>query len=402
MRTGRIPDGFSAAWREIDESNGRKGKSMWPILVALTCGAGLDEKSGDRYEDLARRIEAVVAKRDGQAFDALLDLEPMLAEATRGLAVSPADMEAFKKGFRSSFSLSRHIFDALQKSGTYTLLRLRRVDGRQRAVFRMKGDTGFNYHEYIFSTGTDELRAQDLYVYMTGELMSQTLRRNAMNGFAGSKGFVAKLLGTDREYLKNMDKMKAMKEHLDRGEFQEGLAVYAKLPKSLRSEKTYLIARLQLASGSGDNDAYVKAIEDFEKSHPGDPALDLLSIDGFLLKKDYARALASIDRLDERVGGDPYLDVIRANVHIEAGDPAKARECARRALKKDPRIDDALWSLVTLSLHEKDWKETVALLGRLEKEFGATIEVESVPLYEEFTKSPEYARWKGSKKTKEE
>ena len=372
---------------------------MWPILAALTC-AGVADETGERHEDLAKRIEGLIAKRDGQAFDALLDVEVMLAKATRGLAVSPENIKAFKQGFRRSFSLSRQIFDALQESGTYSLLRLRRVEGRQRALFRMEADAGFNYHEYVLSAGPDDLRVQDVYVYMTGEFLSETIRRHAMNSFASSKGFVAKLLGTDRDYLKNLDKMKAMNEHVTRGEFQEGLAVYAKLPASLRVEKTYLIMRLRLALGSGDNDAYAKAIEDFEKAHPTDPALDLLSIDGFFLRKEYAKALASVDRLDKRVGGDPYLDVTRADLHIAAGDHAKGRECAARALKKDPGLDDALWSLVTVSLHGKDFKETVRLLRRLEKDFGAAPEVESIPLYAEFTKSPEYAEWKDSKKPK--
>lgn len=380
---------------------GRKAKSMWLIVVALTC-TGLEEGLLDRHEELARRIEALVAEKDGKAFDALVDIDAMLAEATRELAVTPQNVEDFKKGFKQSFSLSRHILAALQDSGTYSFLRMRRVDGRHRAVFRVVMGAGFNYHEFILSAGADDPRVQDLYVYGTGELMSQTIRRHAMNAFASSKGFVAKLLGTDREYLKNMDKMKTMKEHLDRGEFQEGLAVYEKLPSSLRSEKTYLIARLQLAAGSGDNDAYAKAIADFEKAHPKDPALDLLSIDGFLLKKQYAKAIASIDRIDKRVGGDPYLDTVRADVHIQAGDPVKAREHAERALKNDPRLQDALWSLVTISLNEKDWKETVRLLRRLEKDFGTAIDVESVPLYEEFRKTPEYAEWKRTKKPKEE
>ena len=366
----------------------------------LTC-SGLDEGTVDRHEEFAKRIEALIAQKDGKAFDALVDVDSMLAQATRGLAVPPQNVEDFKKGFKRSFSLSKQIFGGLQDSGTYSFLRLRRVDGRQQAVFRVNMEGGINYHEHILSPGPNDLRIEDLYVFATGEHLSETLRRHALNAFAPSRGFVTKLLGKDQEYLKNLDKIGAMKGHLDQREFQQGLAVFQSLPESLRKEKIFLILRLQLASGSGDEKAYAKAIEDFERAHPKDPALDLLSIDGFLLAKEYPKALACIDRLDKRVGGDPYLDVLRGNVHVEAGDQAKARECARRALKNDPGLQDALWTLVTVSLREKDWKETARLLGRIEKDFGAVIEVESVPLYEEFTKTPEYAEWKRSKKTKE-
>ena len=110
----------------------------------LTC-SGLDEGTIDRHEEFAKRIEALIAQKDGKAFDALVDVDSMLAQATRGLAVPPQNVEDFKKGFKRSFSLSKQIFGGLQNSGTYSFLRLRRVDGRQQAVFRVNMEGGINY-----------------------------------------------------------------------------------------------------------------------------------------------------------------------------------------------------------------------------------------------------------------
>ena len=37
----------------------------------------------------------------------------------------------------------------------------------------------------------------------------------------------------------------------------------------------------------------------------------MISIDYYLLKKDYPRGLECIDRFEQAVGGDPYLNIIR-------------------------------------------------------------------------------------------
>jgi hypothetical protein len=42
--------------------------------------------------------------------------------------------------------------------------------------------------------------------------------------------------------------------------------------------------------------------------------MDLMLIDGFILKERYDDALAAIDRLDNDLSGDPYLDTLRANI----------------------------------------------------------------------------------------
>ena len=47
--------------------------------------------------------------------------------------------------------------------------------------------------------------------------------------------------------------------------------------------------------------------------------MDLISIDAFLIHKEYDKAQAAIDRLDESLGGDPYLNVLRSTIFMEQG-----------------------------------------------------------------------------------
>ena len=79
-------------------------------------------------------------------------------------------------------------------------------------------------------------------------------------------------------------------------------------------------------------------LEDFRKYYSQDPCLDLLLIDYYTLKKDYAQAIPCVDRLDKSVGGDPYLNVLRAASTSAAGHLNEAcRGLPYAASRKSPR-----------------------------------------------------------------
>ncbi|MEJ7639603.1 MAG: hypothetical protein WKF75_16915, partial [Singulisphaera sp.] len=158
-------------------------------------------------------------------------------------------------------------------------------------------------------------------------------------------------------------------------------------------DKNLLLLRLQAAPNLGDEE-YTAVIEDFRKYHPDDPCLDILSIDTSILKKDYAKALASIDRLDKAVGGDPYLDSLRANVYLDGQKPDAARQAARRALEREPTLIDAYWSLVAISLKEREFAETLELLNAIGEKFDIVFEdLGTMPEYAEFVETPQYQQW---------
>ncbi|MBI4585787.1 MAG: hypothetical protein HY717_17390 [Planctomycetes bacterium] len=58
---------------------------------------------------------------------------------------------------------------------------------------------------------------------------------------------------------------------------------------------------------------------------------------------------------------------------------------------EEPALEEAYWTLVTISRRAKDFKETVALLKALEEKFKVKIgDLHGKPIYEEFVKSADY------------
>jgi tetratricopeptide (TPR) repeat protein len=139
---------------------------------------------------------------------------------------------------------------------------------------------------------------------------------------------------------------------------------------------------------------YLAALETFRKLYPNDPAIDLHSIDYYLLKKRYDEAHKAIDRLNEAVGGDPYLGVLHGHVWMEAGQFEKARRAIERGIKEEPHLTNGYWSRITLSLREKKHADTLHWLKMIVEKCQVEIQdLAAVPDYADFVKSPQHGEW---------
>ena len=136
--------------------------------------------------------------------------------------------------------------------------------------------------------------------------------------------------------MKDLPRFEQMTTEVRNDHPAEALKIYQQFPPELKKDKDLLLIRLQAAHDVSDQE-YSGAIEDFRATHPDDACVELLSIGYYLLKKDSPRAFACIDRFEKAVGGDPYLNVMRANIHTDAKEYDAARQdCAARLRKTPP------------------------------------------------------------------
>ena len=82
-----------------------------------------------------------------------------------------------------------------------------------------------------------------------------------------------------------------------------------------------------------------------------------------------------------------------ANVYLEDQKPDAARQAARRR-ERELTLIDAYWSLVAISLKEREFAETLELLNVLKEKFDVVFEdLGTMPEYAEFVESPQYQQW---------
>ena len=235
---------------------------------------------------------------------------------------------------------------------------------------------------------------------ISGEKMSDLFRRLYLIAVAeADRSFLTKLARGQGDLAKHGKDVQMMGKMAREGDSKGALKIYDGLPESLRFEKWVLLLRL-MAAQNADEKTYLSAIEAFEKRFPGDPSLALVSVDGFVLKKQHRRAIGSIEKLNRFIGGDPYLLLLQAGQYVELKDKAKARELANQAIEQEPSLPNSYDFLLGLSLEEKNFEETARLLNLTEKNLSADMlgPVQTTEDYEPFLKSEAGKKWKESHK----
>ena len=131
-----------------------------------------------------------------------------------------------------------------------------------------------------------------------------------------------------------------------------------------------------------------------ERFHPNDACIDMLSIDSFVSKKEYDKAFECIERLDNSVGGDPYLNVMRANAKLIQQKNNEAKKYAELALEKEPDLFPGYQVLLNVSIADKNYDDTVSVLNALKENFEIEFEdFTQIEAYSDFVKSPQYKKW---------
>jgi hypothetical protein len=348
----------------------------------------------------AESLQEQVRLRNPEAINAALDWDAILETAMAGIPAPEAVRQGFAKGFKSNLSsesgFSQQIVRQLGTGGSYRLLRVHSVDGRLRALFRLLSQDGaVNYHDFILTRRPDgTVRASDVHIFLSGELLSATLRRAYLPAAAdASKGMLARLTGQESDYIKNLDRLKEISKAVAEGRDRDALKLYAGLPRSVQTDKNVLLMRLRAAQNV-DEQEYAAVIAEFRSAHPGDAGLDLISLDGYFMKKQYNQVLRCLERLDTALGGDPYLDLMRANVSCELQKLDEARQLAQKAIDGDDSLQNAYFLLIGISLTAKDFDETSRLLSLMERRFDLRFDnLAGVTEYAEYTKSPQYQKW---------
>jgi hypothetical protein len=341
-------------------------------------------------------LEESLNDGDGSDLDEAIELDVILETATRGID-APNDFKAgFTDSVRDSFKLGVEIASKIEQGGSIKLLRMREQGGQPRALFRFLHSGGVNYQELYLTPGSDgSIRVSDVFVYLSGETLAETFRRFYVQALAlAGDDLLKAITDADQRLAEKLFSVKHLGEALQSGDAKKALAAYAEMPERLKKERIVQVLRLQ-ACQQLEPDEYVKAIDEALALFPGDATFDLNALDAYFLKKRFDEYLSALDRLDRRLGGDPWLEVLRGIAHRERGDRNEAKVSFEAAVRDEPTLEAAHWGLVNLSLEEKDHQATAKLLERLENELGVEIrkDLHGVPEYAEFVQSDEYREW---------
>lgn len=140
--------------------------------------------------------------------------------------------------------------------------------------------------------------------------------------------------------------------HLQNGDAKKAEEYFAKALKLDPDDarKRTALAITHLAAGKGE--AAIDELQNIAESDTGATA-DLALISAHLRKKEFAQALAAIDKLQAKQPDKPLAANLRGRVLLAQKDTAGARKSFERALSIDPNYFAAAASLAALDLADK-------------------------------------------------
>jgi hypothetical protein len=362
-------------------------RRLWWLLVVVACKRGVAPPEKTRPPDpeaaqaFAEELATAMRSCDAEVLDRLIDFET-IARAALAKADAPG---GFERGFLES--AQRGAGAAMCVPGAdYRVLRVRDEGGE--VVMRILDDaTGLNYHVARLGVGRDGVvRARDLLGFGTGEWLSETY-------LAMIEGIVSE--GSEERAKEAIETLQAVRDHLAAEDPAAARLAFDRLPPRVRATRSVQIDLVTIGALESD-DAYRAALAEYQRNFPDDPALDLMVMDASLTFKEWTEALARVERLDERVGGDPYLDQMRAWALRGLGRPAEALTAARRAVNAEPERAEAWDELLAAQLASADHPGTLETIAEMTLRFDWGWDPAAIrdnPLWASFITSAEGASW---------
>jgi len=358
------------------------------------------EISEQELIEFSQTIQTTIAQGDAEYLTDHLDIAAMAETVTDGIAAKDDVRKGFTEGLteNAGSALGAELVRNAQSGGSYAFLRVIKQDDAHVPLFRMAGSNGLNYHKlYVHRRPADgELAIYDIDVALTGERLTQTMRRMYIPLAIQSSGPPTP---EGAEMLKAMELFGKMNAQRTEGEFKEALQTYSQIPAKHQLTKSVQVIRLACALNTSEAE-YQKALTESAPLFKEDVSADLISVDVLLMQKKFDKAHAAVDRINQRVGGDPYLNVMHGGLYVSSEEYDKAKTSAAKALDQEPGLFSAVDLLLAVSLAEKDHAETARLLTLMAKEHGLQFgDLKNAQGFENFIQSPEYQTWMESKAT---
>ncbi len=356
------------------------------LLLALGSAASADEVTVKEAETFARGLQKQLEEGKLRAFSRSFDGRALLKESV-GRVDAPQEMrDGFVNGALRSFDFGQQIAAAIKEEGSYTFLRVQAEPLRARFRLLLPGG-GVNYHDLTLTKrGAGQISIVDVYIYVSGEALSVTLRRAFRMAVASQTKGDGAFLRTAKKF-QQAQRLHVQKEH------RKAYDLICSLKGEWCRTPNFLTIKVMIATEI-DEETLIKAVDEYERLLPDSPSLHLVMVDKLIVQKKWKEVFARLDALDKVVGGDPYLKVLRANCHTMSGHPEQAKALLKKAAEEEPTLADAHYTLIDAALALEDWTLVSAELSVLERDFGVEWgDLSQVEGFRAYTQSDSYKKW---------
>jgi tetratricopeptide (TPR) repeat protein len=308
----------------------------------------------------ANKIQEALRTGDSSTFTNSIDIKSVCSHVNANATESEFLAEVFK-----GMSLGGKIVGVIQSNGSYEFVKQFEKDNKRYVLFRLfTSDYTINYHELELCKVGTEVKIADLYFYISGEALSETLINLYRNFLAEDSKVDIKASKRYKAITVTLPKMRALKAE---GKFKEALATYNNLPAEFKTNKTFLLNKV-LITQNLDEKTYIATLDDYRKVNPKAEHINLLMLDAYTYRKQYDKAQEAIDTLDANINTDPFLDYYRYLIYNLQEAPERGIATLQKAATALPNNNAIQLELIAVY---KDLPEKKTIVENLIKTYKA-------------------------------
>lgn len=335
-------------------------------------------------------IDAATLNGDVEALTKLIDFNQAYLKAV-SVSKDANLKRAFVAGGKAgSANLLKTFCDP---DGSYLFRRVESTEFGPCALVRLTTAQGAcDYQRWmLLENDQGNLVGVDFHSYIAGETLSESIERIFLLAIPhDDRNFIQKLFDQKNWGQDDGQQLVNLFQAVQKGDNQKVIGIYRAMSAKMKDEKFVLLATASAVSEL-DETMYVRLLEKFRKKYPGEVAADIASIDVHFMKNDFDQMFKTIDRVEDFVGPDAHLQLLRAGGYITTGKTEKVMEILQKAIEIEPYYESPYWSLVELAVKEKKFGLVTQTLKALVTLYGYNeFAFEGEELYAPYLTTPEF------------
>lgn len=314
--------------------------------------------SVDEAKKLAEKLETSINSNNPAVFSTIIYMPELMKRISSKSEISkdPAVMAGFQQGFNLN-QMGAQIINSIA-NGSYSLVRTYQKNNETHVLFRMFGDGGLNYHDFLLYKVKDTVKAADIYIYLTGEELSATLA--ALLNDIISKSSI------DPQAQEKVNFITQLRTLQQKGAYTEIKKLVESQTGEIKENKAIQTIYIQ-ACQHVDTDSYIFAIESFAKIYPNESNIYLLMLDAYYIKKEMEKGINAINKLDSLTGGDPFLNYYKGVFYMLAEKVDDANVAFEKAFQYDPSNGLNMQQLVVTYAGKGNYDKANAVIEQYRK-----------------------------------
>jgi hypothetical protein len=356
------------------------------------------EENDLKVSELGTFIQKQILENNPEGYLSKFDTQVIKNKAKKinsTLLETIEDENEFERGLKIGLiEFPKKIISIVEIGSFYDMVNYRYDEETQtyHMLFRLfQMDEGINYHDYKVSIVNDEFMFNDMYIYLSGEYISDTFTRI----FEYTSPEAVQNNSNDyKKYSKALVDIRA-------GNNENAYNLLNAITGELANEKFIHISKIQLAASLGDA-TYMEAIESLRRTFPDDPTIYLTLVDYHIMKEEYDVAFDLVDNLQVETSDD-FLNYIKGNIAFLRGDSESALAYFSYMIENYADFYLPYVNNVSLYTQQLKFDDAISVLDKLvERDYDKQLLIEYIEEVDEnglnelesLVNSKAYEKWK--------